>query len=199
VIRTLILLLALALPAGAQTLPALYAVTGVAEGDTLNIRATPDGSGQKLGTLPRDAQDVEVVGLSDNGRWGQVNTGEASGWVAMRYLARQPGPDWTALQSPLTCGGTEPFWSARYDPARRDVTFDLMGEGARTLGVLWSAAASGRVGVIGFSLAEGGFAVLKGAACSDGMSDRSMGLALDLYLGDGPGGAGYSGCCRLAP
>ena len=46
-----------------------------------------------------------------------------------------------------------------------------------------------------------GMAVIRAEACSDGMSDRAFGLAIDLFL-SGKGGAdsrALRGCCALAP
>lgn len=113
----LVLLLGTEAFADAPDLPALFRVSGVAANDGLNLRASASGSAERLGTLPPDAINVEVVELSANQAWGRVNTGEASGWVSMKFLAAQPGPPWYELRIPLTCYGTEPFWHLRIDPA----------------------------------------------------------------------------------
>ncbi|MGB3280174.1 MAG: peptide-binding protein, partial [Pseudorhodobacter sp.] len=47
--------------ARAETLPALFDVTGVAADDVLNLRAAPDGVAEILGALGPSAKDVEVV------------------------------------------------------------------------------------------------------------------------------------------
>jgi len=72
-------LMLLALPATAQDLPVLYSVTGLAQGDTLNIRTQPDAGAPILGTLAPDAKDVEVIRLSENKRWGVVNSYDLAG------------------------------------------------------------------------------------------------------------------------
>lgn len=200
-IRALALLL-LPLAAQAETLPALHEVTGVAAGDVLNIRAEPSASAARLGALAPGAAGVEVTALSPDGRWGRVNAGEASGWVAMRYLARQTGPGWDGLAAPLACSGTEPFWSADYDPAARAFTLRTPEDPAgRRLDVLWHRATAGRSGRIGVLLPEG-FALLAAEDCSDGMSDRAYGLSISLFPAAGPAAegaaAGLSGCCSLA-
>ena len=98
----------------AESLPALYDVTGVAAGDVLNVRSDSHAAGAKLGELAYDATDVEVV-RQRNG-WALVNVGEGAGWVSMRYLAGQPGQDGNTLSPPAWCTGTEPFWSLELLP-----------------------------------------------------------------------------------
>ena len=95
-------------------LPALYKVTGVSTGDVLNIRATPAATAPLVGVFADDANDIEVTDLSLTGSWAQVNTGEQSGWVAFRYLTRQPEVTvFAGLPESLSCFGTEPFWNLR--------------------------------------------------------------------------------------
>ncbi|MGB8812398.1 MAG: peptide-binding protein [Paracoccaceae bacterium] len=201
-IRTVLLLTWLASPALADTLPALFAVTGVAGDDTLNIRINPDASTEPIGTLPPDAQDVEVITLSGDGRWGMVNGNERAGWVAMRFLARQPGPDWLAMQTPLTCHGTEPFWTLRANPAVGKIGLSQMDADIAALGIDWSAPTSGRPDRIGWHItgpATDGFATLQTTRCTDGMSDQQYGIGIDFFLKSDAGTIGYSGCCSLVP
>lgn len=194
--RGLALILALlAGSAAADSLPALYDVTGVAAGDVLNIRAEGKAEAAVVGTLPPDATAVEVV--EESGNWGLVNTGEGSGWVNLRFMARQPGPDWFALETPLRCLGTEPFWSLGIEPATGVAVYSTPEGGdrfttvtARWPGTPYSASAA-------IALPEG-FAVLTGGYCSDGMSDRAFGIRADLFLTGDPA-ARMAGCCTLAP
>lgn len=195
-IRLCLLFLALALPLRAEVFPALHEVTGVAADDVLNIRAAPDAGAEVIGTLAPDATGVEV--LSEAGGWGQVNTDERSGYVAMRFLKRADGPDWNALETPLTCLGTEPFWSLRIDAAKGETRFQTPeDEEARIAPITaswpalpWSPSAA-------LALPDG-IAVLAPAECSDGMSDRGYGIAADLFL-TGPDRTRLSGCCCLDP
>ena len=194
-IRLLILLLALASPLRAEDLPALHAVTGVAANDVLNIRERPDAGSPIIGTLAPDATGVEVIATS--GAWALVNTDEGSGYAALRYLAREPGPAWSALQTPITCIGTEPFWSLEIDPQAGETRYRTPeGEGPRVapLATVWPGlpwAPSAAVGL------EEGLAVMQPQECSDGMSDRRYGIAVDIFR-SGPGGAErLSGCCSL--
>jgi len=204
--KHLALLLCLLFPgiATAQALPALYDVVGVAADDVLNIRAAPSASASIIGALAQTAKSVEVVALSADGKWAQVNTHEASGWAALRFLRAQGGPDWFALRSDLTCFGTEPFWSFYLDPAQNSVHLNTPDEEgpeqdivSHWLGSRWQPVAAMQFG----SEDSGGVAVLRGQSCSDGMSDRAFGLSLDLFLqpsANGPA-ASLHGCCSLAP
>lgn len=194
-IRALILTLALCGPAAAQdVLPSWFRVTGVAADDVLNIRERPDPGSAVIGTLAPDATGVEVVAV--DGDWAVVNNGEQSGYAALRYLARETGPVWNALQTPLACFGTEPFWSFKVDPAAGIATLvasdDLTGA-TSTITTAWPGTPWAPVAA--FSIAEG-LAVLTPAACSDGMSDRRFGIALDLFLTQ-PETLRLSGCCSL--
>jgi uncharacterized membrane protein len=205
VIRRLLALLLLVAPASAETLPALFDVTGVASDDVLNIRAYPSAGASQIGQLAHDTRGVEVVALNRDATWGQVNTWEWAGWVNMRYLTRQPGPDWTALASPLKCHGTEPFWSLAYDPSGPRLTLEQMDSPAPLhLHPEGRIPTQGRPGQIGIRLAgpaQEGFATLTAQDCTDGMSDRRFGLAVALFLSPAPDGAaqslGLSGCCSL--
>lgn len=194
-IRFLLLFLLLALPSRAEEYPALYAVTGVAANDVLNIRARPDAGAPILGELAPDAEGIEVLGRSGN--WALVNTGEGTGYASLRFLAREPGPFWSALQTPLTCLGTEPFWSLEIDPAAGETRFltpeDQTPAPAPITG-LWPAGTGAASAAVGL---PDGMAVLTGSACSDGMSDRGYGIAADLFLGLSGREERLSGCCRL--
>ncbi len=195
-------LAATATPGWSQELPALFRVTDVAGNDVLNVRAEPDAGAELLNALAPDAVHVEVTELSADGRWGRVNMGERSGWASMRYLAAEPGPAWHELQTPLSCYGTEPFWSFDFQPAGAKIAFRTM-EGAKLdFTADWVAPASGRNGVIGMRLSgqeTTGFSVFRAVSCNDGMSDRVMGLAVEVFFSGPDGRRGYSGCCTLAP
>lgn len=193
--RGLALALLLASPAAADSLPALYRVTGVAAGDVLNIRAEPSASAAILGSLPRDASGVEVV--AEQGGWGLVSTGEGAGWVKLSFLARQPGEDWFALTQPLRCLGTEPFWSLGVEPAARVAVYSTPegGDAFTALTTLWPGEAWRQGAAIAL---PDGFATLTGGQCSDGMSDRVFGISISLYrMGEAP--TVLQGCCTLVP
>lgn len=187
----LVLALSLALPAAAEVLPALYDVSGVAVGDRLNIRAAPSASAPILGSLAPDARGVEVVALAGEGRWAQVNTGEGTGFVALRYLRAEDAAPWTALETTLTCRGTEPFWALTYDPAAGTVQFDTPeAKRSLTLRQAWPGDGTAPAALA----TDRGFVTLEGRACSDGMSDRAYGIAAWVFP---PVGPVLGGCCGL--
>src|SRR5690554_7899999 len=89
--RTLAVVLAVAAGAAAraQDLPARFSVAGVAANDVLNVRAGPSAGTDILDRLAPDQEGVEVIGLSDDGKWGMVAVPGSNGWVAMRYLVAE--------------------------------------------------------------------------------------------------------------
>ncbi len=194
--RTLLLGVALALGAGgagAQNLPARFAVTGVATEDVLNIRAGPSASAPVLGTLPPDAAGIEVLGFSPDGAWARVPLPEGEGWAARRFLAEEPS-DPRAIPLPLRCLGTEPFWSVTVTD--EDATYELPGDEPRPLRPIGRAE-----GFRGFVLAfddrgETRDLTVMRAECSDGMSDRPYGFAALVW---NRGEEVLEGCCLLLP
>lgn len=183
----------------AQTLPQLYNVEGVEAGDVLNIRDEPSASAAIIGTLARDARNVEVVAANPAGTWGQVNTAESSGWVNLRYMAAQGVHiDHYNLPDGLFCFGTEPFWSAQNTGGA--LHYDTPDAPARDL-ELWMAQDSGiaedlRRMVQFAGIGGPGMAFIYPASCNDGMSDRAYGLAISLMTA--PDAPLLSGCCSLS-
>jgi uncharacterized membrane protein/predicted secreted protein len=194
-----------AMPAAATReylLPTLFEVTGVAANDVLNIRSAPNASAAIIGTLSARARDVEVVAHDATGRWARINTGEQSGWAALRFLAYQVDV-WTpeSLPPTLHCLGTEPFWSFR--PRGDDVVFStpdrpeavVRVERVMSTGIFRNPRRS--LSAQGESLRM--TAVIVPMACSDGMSDRSYGLDVTLILEGGGSPQMLTGCCSIAP
>lgn len=200
-IRAIAVWLLLTVAADAQDVPALYQVTGVSADDILNIRTAPDARSTVIDTLAPDASDIEVVAISSSGRWGQVNTGEVSGWVALRFMSPQPGLPWQEMAIPLTCYGTEPFWSMIYTPDPPEWGFEVMSSPWASVFIAdWWQTVSGRSDVVAHRLisdSDDGMAILRQTACSDGMSDRHFALTIDLVLTTSA--QAHSGCCSLAP
>lgn len=200
--RSFLLFLILALPAMAETiLPALYDVTGVAANDVLNVREAPNADASIISSIPPDAVDIEVV--AQDGNWGLINVGERSGWASMTYLKARHVPDYlTIIGQPLTCFGTEPFWSYTQDPVATSI-FTYFDDPAQSYGQdslfitqnhnpgEWLFSQLGYVRLTGFMRQE---------ACNDGMSDRTFGLSLTLLIEEDVA-IPYvlNGCCSLAP
>lgn len=184
----------LSLSAQIYDLPALYDVTGVAADDVLNIRAAPVHTAEKRGELAPFRTGVEVLAFDEDRTWGMVADGEGSGWVALRYMARQPGQDTgEKLPVPMYCSGTEPFWSLEI--TAENVTFIDPGTDAPPLimhrdpvpSLLHSPRGALVAGdITGFVTKEG---------CSDGMSDRPYGWSVDFFRTGNGGSYPFSGCC----
>lgn len=181
-------------PGNQPLLPALFDVTGVTKGDVLNIRASPDPAAAIIGNLPPDARGVEVSGVQDG--WGQVNLAESAGFVRMSYLVAQTAPGWDSLTAPLTCFGTEPFWSLSLTPDTGQAIFATPEDNSQlTFDQIWPGSGLQQPVAVGLDL---GFLVMTPATCSDGMSDRGFGISAALF----PKAAGQPalhGCCSIAP
>ncbi|MDQ7069730.1 MAG: peptide-binding protein [Rhodobacterales bacterium] len=181
----------------AANFPAFYDVTGVAADDTLNVRAGPMGTDQKLAELGPNQSNIEIVAVSESGKWGLLNIGERSGWASMRYLKRQPGQDANAMPRQLSCFGTEPYWALDIgeDP---EIKFTLAGNPEESLRVQNLTRSRNNTGKYGMT-AQGalGFmtASMTAALCNDGMSDRNFGISVDIIVGSSQ----FSGCCTLVP
>ena len=79
------------LPAN-TTAPGLYAVTGIAKNDALNVHSGPGSNYEVVAKLPNGYQGVQVFGASVmNGttEWVQINFKNQSGWVTKAYLKAQ--------------------------------------------------------------------------------------------------------------
>lgn len=196
--RWLICLFFLSLPATAQqpVWPQLHTVTGVAANDVLNVRRDPSTGSEIVGTLSPDAKAVEVVQQSADGRWSQVNIRESSGWVASRFLNLAGSTATVPL--PAKCYGTEPFWSldvsetavefSTFDGESQTFATTSSGPSLNLLGRFFASGA-GRSGAIGL--------VMAARMCSDGMSDRIMGIEVDVGLQLNGDWTYLSGCCSL--
>ena len=224
-LRTLAFTALLAAPGAAAAegaLPAFHGVAGVAADDALNLRSAPDPAAEVVGALGPDTTDVEVVAIApapSGAPWARVALPEGGGWAAARFLVRQdrPEPD-AGWLPPLSCSGTEPFWSL--DLGTGEIAGLAMdGRGPAPVFVTRRTRSANDTRSHGLTARWDGpdgdpatfgitgapvTGVIRRAACSDGMSDRPYGLAVDLMVGTlGDGGradiAHLSGCCRLAP
>jgi len=198
-IRLFILLFALftAQSAAAQDFPALFRVTGVSHGDVLNIRAEPSARARIVGSFARTAGGIEVIGLSEDRSWGLVRIDEGIGWSSMRYLSAERTDTWRDGQQPLTCLGTEPFWTLNlFLPSNRaefvglDTSFEIRTDAPRLPSTQFPPTLA-----LPFDGARSGVAVIRNGVCSDGMSDRLYGLEAQIYWRGNP--QGLTGCCLL--
>lgn len=177
--------------AGADTvLPAIYSVAGVSGGDVLNVRSGPSMDHPVIGGLPKGAE-VEVTARSGD-VWARILHGEGNGWVAVRYLQEQ-----SAVETPeaLFCGGTEPFLSLTLESDGALTFTEPEGEPFR-ISPDWRYTVTARPSGSFAAGTDGYTALFHRRDCSDGMSDRTYGWALD-FLRTGGQGAYLQGCCRM--
>ncbi|MBD3679478.1 MAG: SH3 domain-containing protein [Rhodobacteraceae bacterium] len=195
-IRVLVFLLGLAGPVHGQSLdlPALFDVAGVAANDFLNVRAGPGTENEVVGRLAYNDTGIEVIKSNGDGSWGLVAMGEGEGWVALRFMERQPGSVGGVRAYAMLCTGTEPFWAFQIK-GEEMIFFDTEGRNLPDT-IIWDAGPEGLQPVaraIGFS---SGHAIVEREICSDGMSERPYGLSVSLIL-DEPEKRFLSGCCSL--
>ncbi|WP_425248616.1 SH3 domain-containing protein [Chelativorans salis] len=72
----------------AMVSPAMYCVTGVASGDSLNLRAWPSPQSRVLTRLPRNRCNIAFLPCSVSG-WQRIRVDGWQGWVSRRYLSGQ--------------------------------------------------------------------------------------------------------------
>lgn len=70
----------------AMVSPALYCVAGVAQGDTLNVRAFPSAQSRVVTSLARNQCDIAFLPYAV-GSWQKIRTGGWQGWVNRSYLS----------------------------------------------------------------------------------------------------------------
>jgi len=200
VLIAVILAAAATTTASAQDFPSVFRVTGVTSDDVLNIRAEPSAHSEIVGSFTPHQSNIEVVGLSQDRRWGLVRTDEGVGWSSMRFLTQQRVGSWQDGRQALTCFGTEPFWSLNLFLPNNRAEFEDLGTGGfevRSNAPNMSITRNPATLAMSFVGARQGFAVVRQGVCSDGMSDRLYGLEVQLYWsGDAEG---FSGCCTLVP
>jgi uncharacterized membrane protein len=183
-------------------LPNLYDVTVVETWDTLNVREAPDGKAKVIATLRSNATGVELLERDASDKWGRVNVGEQSGWVALRFLKPQASI-WKPASLPLAlhCGGTEPFWSIQ--TVENGLVYKEPGTADRQLALrkVMDRGVEGEPmrGVIAGDDKGRLTAVMLPQQCSDGMSDRAYALAVTIILdGQENGSRMLTGCCSIA-
>lgn len=183
------------------TWPALYDVFDLADDDVLNIRSKPDASAPLIGALDPKATDIEVLGQGPQAIWAKINADESTGWVALRYLSRQLDQ---TLGQPLkiaSCFGTEPFWTLELNEIG-NATYSALDEEDQRGHVEKRPSSKNSLNDQAVTIRFGqstSIAMINRTECSDGMSDRTYGLSVQLlHRSNGPQ-IMLSGCCTLVP
>jgi hypothetical protein len=107
--------------------PALYDVTNVASNDVLYVRNAPRADSDIRSALLPTETGIEILYVTPDEAWGyatmltasahNIPTDMDTGWVSMRYMARQSEQDEVWYPLLTVCGGTEPYWSVEFDGA----------------------------------------------------------------------------------
>lgn len=196
---TMLLLATTSAQAQRPLLPAFYEVTGVASDDVLNVRSGTGTAHPIIEYLAYNDRHIEIVRLSDDGKWGLIGYPGGSGWASMRYLKRQNGQPASNLPQPLSCTGAEPFWSLTF--SQNTNSFTEPGQMAHNLTTTWQGTPVGRPPISYGVKMRGGNdeinAVVSRRQCSDGMSDKAYGFTINALLSGGLGNRLLVGCCAL--
>ncbi|MGB5863357.1 MAG: SH3 domain-containing protein [Sulfitobacter sp.] len=181
--------------------PALYDVVDLADDDVPNIRSKPDASAPLIGALDPKATDIGALGQDPQAMWAKINADESTGWVALRYLSRQPDQ---TLGQPLqiaSCFGTEPFWTLELSDIG-NATYSALGEEDQRGNIEARLSSQNSLNDNAVAIRFGqrtSIAMISRTDCSDGMSDRTYGLRVQLLHGSNGPQRLLSGCCTLVP
>ena len=96
--------------------PALYDVTDVAGNDVLYVRNAPSADADIRSALLPTETSIEILGVTPDEAWGYATMLDMdTGWVSMRYLARQSEQDEVWYPLLTECGGHN--WGITFDGA----------------------------------------------------------------------------------
>ncbi len=184
-----LLLLLIALSASTTRAEETYAVTGVPSDDVLNIRSAPSAASGLSAIWPaRKRNPVAFFAVREAGRLSAAaRPRRMAGWNA-RYLA--PVRAAAGLRLPLSCIGTEPFWSLAL---RSTAAATFFQPGTAAVIASPSPASSGRAGARASVSASPARASSARKAAVTACPDDSFPYAITFSLTDG---RRFSGCCR---
>lgn len=191
-----VILCLLPLASAAQDLPGRYSVTDVAADDRLNIRAAPNAGAPTLGDYPPFAINIEVLRITESGKWGMIGRPEGNGWVSMRYLAPSPPADPYSIPRPFTCHGTEPFWTLSITARGADFT-ELDNSPVALSANSEDVAKAGYVANFSQGPEHAYVLISERLDCSDGMSDRIFGFSAHVFESAPQGNRLLRGCCTM--
>ena len=176
--------------AGAAAAGPLVNVTGVADDDSLNLRAQPDANSARVGTIDAHDTKIEVIAVDTKGAdWVKVRKGKVEGWVNARFLAYEAG-----MPVKLKCVGTEPFWGIDLGYQFAAADFRGMDGGQRKMSLAEPEVAAARPSpwLVRFTDKGASFLLIDRRTCSDGMSDTNYPYAVAAAVA----GHFVEGCCR---
>ena len=168
----------------------LVSVTGVADDDSLNLRAAPDANSARVGTIDAHDTKIEVIAVDTKGvDWVKVRKGTVSGWVNAKFLSYEAG-----LPVKLKCVGTEPFWGIELGYQFADVDFTGMDAGKRKMSLAEPVVAQARgwPWLVPANDKGSSFLLVDKRTCDDDMSDVNYPYAVVASVG----GRFVEGCCK---
>lgn len=183
----IILALYLAFCVATASAEPIYEVIGVDESDVLNIRKGPSAAAPKVGEYRPGESGIRIY--RRKGNWaltGRYDPQTPDGWVHTRYLKLTAAA--ARLQLPISCSGTEPFWTVVIN-TEVSATYSQPDGAPQELSVS-QFNRSGRNGSM--LLRAGGNMSINAGYCSDGMSDNIYPYAAQVRL---PDGHQLAGCC----
>lgn len=183
----------------AQSPPAYYRVTNLADGDHLNVRAQPNADSEDIGDLAAGSSPYEIIETDASGQWGKILWLEGTGWVALRYMEPISVERLAKTQVPvgLTCVGTEPFWTIELKTQQSAVISTP--EATLPLSVINAKTSLNQssfpVAIELTSANTSATTILRRGSCADGMSEITYGWNASVIMQ--PNFKLLSGCCVL--
>lgn len=185
-----------------------YQVVRLSEHDTLNVRQQPDVESPIIEKLVSTARNVRVTGRrsrTETAEWWEIilaNVEQSTGWINRHYLSATPDQE-NLDNFPISCSGTEPFWSLKIDAGKAKYlspdseTYSLFdacpwiyARGTPSHFVIKLDAdksSSQPSGIVAITDADN--------QCSDHMSEHEYPFYSTVIL---PNGDVYGGCCARA-
>jgi uncharacterized membrane protein len=181
-----------------------YALKGVSQTDQLNVRSQPGADSEVIGSLSPATSKVLLTGVRQalaKSIWWQIifpKAASGTGWVNAQFLVPAGGVDNEETNYPLSCIGTEPFWSlytngqqAKYSFLESEQNFQAS-QWINARGLRGHFVIRLRSGNLNDS-SQGYATVLRNHNfCSDGMSDIQYPFDVTVIT---PAGQVYGGCC----
>ncbi|WP_020559163.1 SH3 domain-containing protein [Thiofilum flexile] len=175
-----------------------FSIYQVNASDGLNLRDAPSASASAQYNLPKGTQLIstgteKVVG---NSTWIAVHFNNFNGWVNKKYLTPSTNLDRLGVTASkvtehLQCGGTEPFWSFKFNG--KTVQGDNLANDTKYRATVTKRTATRDQKTSVVEAGKLAFLIQKTGQCSDGMSDTIYPYAIDVLL---PNNTFLSGCCR---
>lgn len=180
-----------------------YQLTGLAEGEVLNVRSGPSTEYDIIGKLKMNNDAFEILERDPEHEWGRILWQDREGWVFLEYV-QQVSPDMVPASNipiKLHCSGAEPYWDYTVT-STTEVSFKILFDDFEANTTIESVLESANSANIPTALVATGkdlklTAVLDPQQCQDGTTQRLFGWSIDLLVERDNNKQLYSGCCSL--